>query len=301
MLETDENVNDEAPEGDTPADGLDDAAAEPAAESSDSATEAPDQVAEEVVAPEQPAEEPTADEVAEAPAEEAVAGETPAEEPPAEEAPADEPAAEEAPAEEPAAEEAPAGEPAAEEAPAEEPPAEEAPAEEPAAAEAPPPEESAEPEEQLSAKELRKRSRSTHGGEVRPARSVEERAQARAERRRTKARQRRAYRRKQRERRAGQPRDRVETAPVDHAAQQGTLKVRQGVVVSDKADKSITVRIDIARQHRMYKKIVRTSSTLHAHDERNEAHVGDMVRVIESRPLSRTKRWRLVEVLERAR
>ena len=133
-------------------------------------------------------------------------------------------------------------------------------------------------------------------------RSVEERAQERAERRRTKAKQRRAYRQKQRERRAGQPRARgAQTAPVDHAAQQGTLKVRQGVVVSDKADKTITVRIDTARQHRMYKKIVRTSSTLHAHDEQNEAHVGDTVRVIESRPLSRTKRWRLVEVLERAR
>jgi small subunit ribosomal protein S17 len=51
----------------------------------------------------------------------------------------------------------------------------------------------------------------------------------------------------------------------------------------------------------MYKKIVHTSSTLHAHDERNEANVGDTVRVVESRPLSRTKRWRLVEILERAR
>ncbi len=72
-------------------------------------------------------------------------------------------------------------------------------------------------------------------------------------------------------------------------------------MVSDKADKTITVRIDTARRHRMYKKIVRTSSTLHAHDEQNEAGIGDTVRVIESRPLSRTKRWRLVEVLERAR
>ena len=73
------------------------------------------------------------------------------------------------------------------------------------------------------------------------------------------------------------------------------------MVVSDKADKTITVRIDIARQHRTYGKIVRTSSTLHAHDERNEANAGDTVRVVESRPLSRTKRWRLVEILEKAR
>ena len=244
MLESEENVNEETtPDGD------------------EAASEAPDQVAEEVVAPEEPAEEPTAEEVAE-------------------ESATDEPAAEEAPAEEaPAAEE-----PAAKAAP-------------PAAAEP----EAAEPEEVPAPKEARKRARSTHSGEARPARSSEERAQERDEIRRKKAVHRRAYRQKQRERRAGQPRAEAQTAPVDHAAQQGTLKVRQGVVVSDKTDKTITVRIDIARQHRMYKKIVRTSSTLHAHDEQNEAHVGDKVRVIESRPLSRTKRWRLVEVLERAR
>ncbi|MGA9856728.1 MAG: 30S ribosomal protein S17 [Solirubrobacteraceae bacterium] len=81
----------------------------------------------------------------------------------------------------------------------------------------------------------------------------------------------------------------------------GTQKVRQGVVVSDKADKTITVRIDVARRHRRYEKIVRTSQTLHAHDERNDAHTGDTVTVREARPLSRTKRWRLVEVLERAK
>ena len=61
------------------------------------------------------------------------------------------------------------------------------------------------------------------------------------------------------------------------------------------------MRIDIARRHRRYEKIVRSTSTLHAHDETNDAHEGDLVRVIESRPLSRTKRWRLVEVLERAK
>ena len=72
-------------------------------------------------------------------------------------------------------------------------------------------------------------------------------------------------------------------------------------MVSAKPDKTITVRIDVARRHLRYKKIVRASSTLHAHDESNEAHEGDVVRVIESRPLSATKRWRLVEVLERAR
>jgi small subunit ribosomal protein S17 len=170
-------------------------------------------------------------------------------------------------------------------------------AEEAAPAEAAPAaEESA--EEELSPKEARKRARSTHAGEARPQQSIEERSQERAERRARKAQHRRDYRQKQRERRAAEPRAEA-PAPVEKP--QGTLKVRQGIVVSDMADKTITVRIDVAHRHRMYKKIVRTSSTLAAHDEGNDAHVGDTVRVIESRPLSRTKRWRLVEVLERAR
>jgi len=190
---------------------------------------------------------------------------------------------------------APEETPAAEEAP-EEAPAEEAPAEEEAAAAA----SDAEPEAPLSPKERRRRKRSTHTGEARPSRSIEERAQERAERRSRKAAHRRAYRQKQREKRAGQPR--AETPDVaPETSESGRLKTRQGIVVSDKADKTITVRIDSARPHRKYKKIVRSGSTLHAHDEQNEAHIGDTVRLVESRPLSRTKRWRLVEVLERAR
>jgi small subunit ribosomal protein S17 len=89
------------------------------------------------------------------------------------------------------------------------------------------------------------------------------------------------------------------TPPAEHPPT--TPQVRQGRVVSDKADKTITVRIDIAKRHRRYQKIVRSSMTLHAHDERNDAHEGDTVRVVESRPMSRTKRWRLVEILERAK
>src|SRR5207249_594040 len=81
----------------------------------------------------------------------------------------------------------------------------------------------------------------------------------------------------------------------------GTPQVRLGTVVSDKTDKTITVRVDTAKRHRRYEKIVRSSSTLHAHDERNDAHEGDLVRVVECRPMSRTKRWRLVEILERAK
>ncbi|MGH2851330.1 MAG: 30S ribosomal protein S17 [Solirubrobacteraceae bacterium] len=76
--------------------------------------------------------------------------------------------------------------------------------------------------------------------------------------------------------------------------------MRQGIVVSNKADKTITVRVDTSRRHRRYKKIVRSRKTFHAHDERNEAGEGDLVRIIETRPLSATKRWRLVEILERA-
>ncbi|MCB0881333.1 MAG: 30S ribosomal protein S17 [Thermoleophilia bacterium] len=78
-------------------------------------------------------------------------------------------------------------------------------------------------------------------------------------------------------------------------------KVRQGVVVSAERDKTITVRIDTAAPHPMYKKTVRRSSKLHAHDENNEAHAGDLVRVIECRPLSKQKRWRLTEIVERAK
>ena len=86
-------------------------------------------------------------------------------------------------------------------------------------------------------------------------------------------------------------------APPKDAAPQ----MRTGTVVSAKPDKTITVRIDIARRHRKYEKIVRSTTKLHAHDETNDAHEGDVVRVSESRPLSANKRWRLEEVLERAK
>ncbi|MEA2405959.1 MAG: small subunit ribosomal protein [Thermoleophilaceae bacterium] len=223
--------------------------------------------------------------------------ETPGGDAPADEAPdqvAEEVVAPEEPAEEPTADEV-AEESAPEEAAPEEPPAAKA----PATAAAPAADE--EPVEALGPKERRRQKRSAHTGEARPARTVEERVAERAERRSTKAKQRRAYRQKQRERRASEPREQAPDQTAVEQSASGSAKTRQGIVVSDKADKTIIVRIDSARAHRMYKKIVRSSSTLHAHDEQNEAHVGDTVRVIESRPLSRTKRWRLVEVLERAR
>jgi small subunit ribosomal protein S17 len=134
----------------------------------------------------------------------------------------------------------------------------------------------------------------------RPQRTPAERQAERDAARKAKAAARRRRRLQEREKARA---TRTETpAPTQPREQKtGRPKVRQGVVVSDKADKTITVRIDVARRHRRYEKIVRSSSTLHAHDENNDAHAGDTVRVVESRPLSRTKRWRLDEVLERAR
>ena len=107
-----------------------------------------------------------------------------------------------------------------------------------------------------------------------------------------------ARRTKAAEQRAAEP-----TPEPDHAPEHGPgrAKVRQGIVVSDKADKTIVVRVDVTRRHRRYGKIMRTSSKLHAHDERNDAGTGDTVRVIECRPMSRTKRWRLTDVLEKAK
>ena len=78
-------------------------------------------------------------------------------------------------------------------------------------------------------------------------------------------------------------------------------KERRGVVVSDAMDKTIVVRIDVAQKHERYGKVVRRSSKLHVHDEQNAAGVGDLVRVVETRPLSATKRWRLLEILEKAK
>jgi small subunit ribosomal protein S17 len=81
----------------------------------------------------------------------------------------------------------------------------------------------------------------------------------------------------------------------------GKRKERQGVVVSSAMDKTIVVRVDTIRPHPAYKKVVRRSKRYHAHDEQNSANVGDVVRIAETRPLSKTKSWRLVEILEAAK
>jgi small subunit ribosomal protein S17 len=216
--------------------------------------------------------------------------ETPAEEAPAEETPAAEaPAEEQAPAEEeaPKADAAPAGEADSDasdqEAAAEEASSDgdggDAPAE----------------DDGLDWKTRRRLERSRRPAEPRPQQSPEERAAARGEARKQAAGRRSSYRRKRRTKtEAG-----TGTPPAE--ARSAGRKTRQGRVVSSKPDKTITVAIEVARRHPQYEKIVRRSRTLHAHDERNEAGQGDLVRVIETRPLSRTKRWRLIEILEKAK
>ena len=81
----------------------------------------------------------------------------------------------------------------------------------------------------------------------------------------------------------------------------GERKVRQGVVVSDKMDKTVVVSIERRTTHPLYRKTVTRRVKLHVHDESNDVNVGDLVRVVETRPLSKTKRWRVLEVLERAK
>jgi small subunit ribosomal protein S17 len=83
--------------------------------------------------------------------------------------------------------------------------------------------------------------------------------------------------------------------------ERGRRKVRTGVVISEGMDKTVVVRIDRSFRHPLYDKTVRRTNTPAPHDESNEAHVGDRVRVVETRPLSKTKRWRLVEIVEKAK
>ncbi len=78
-------------------------------------------------------------------------------------------------------------------------------------------------------------------------------------------------------------------------------KERTGVVTSDARDKTITIEVTAAKRHMRYDKVIPSRTRLHVHDENNEARRGDLVRVTETRPLSKTKRWRLVEIVERAK
>jgi small subunit ribosomal protein S17 len=150
--------------------------------------------------------------------------------------------------------------------------------------------EAAAPEPQLPPKEARRQARQRQSTSRRPS-TPEERTALRA--------QKAAARRRRREQEKAKRQSREGTPPAERHV--GNPQVRTGTVVSDKADKTITVRIEVVRRHRRYGKVIRSTQTMHAHDERNDANAGDLVRVVESRPLSRTKRWRLVEVLERAK
>jgi ribosomal protein uS17 len=214
-------------------------------------------------------------ETTEEPTEPEVEAEAPAAEPAAEEAPAEEPAAEEpaaeaeAEAEEPAAEELAAEEPAAEEPAAEEPAAEEPAAEEPAAEE--PAAEEAAPAPQSEPKKKRKRL----PRRLRPQKTHRRHA------------------------------PNAERKPITREPkpehERGRRQERRGVVVSNAMDKSIVVKVDLISSHQRYKKVIRRTVKFHAHDEQNEAKVGDVVRIVETRPLSKTKRWRLAEVVEAAK
>ena len=95
--------------------------------------------------------------------------------------------------------------------------------------------------------------------------------------------------------------DQVSSAAEAADVDRGRRKVREGYVVSDKMDKTVVVAIEARVKHRLYGKVLRQTSKLKAHDEANAAAVGDRVRVMETRPLSATKRWRLVEILEKAK
>lgn len=85
------------------------------------------------------------------------------------------------------------------------------------------------------------------------------------------------------------------------ATERSQRKVREGFVISDKMDKTVVVEISTLKQHPLYKKTIRQRVKFKAHDEANECKIGDLVRVAETRPLSKEKRWRVVEVLKKAR
>jgi len=105
--------------------------------------------------------------------------------------------------------------------------------------------------------------------------------------------------------RPGRPAPTGERKPISRLPkpehERGRSQERRGVVVSNAMDKTIVVKVDVIKSHPKYKKVVRRSVKFHAHDEGNTANVGDVVRIVETRPLSATKRWRLAEIVEAAK
>jgi small subunit ribosomal protein S17 len=92
-----------------------------------------------------------------------------------------------------------------------------------------------------------------------------------------------------------------ETVSTTAAEARGRRKTREGLVLSDKMDKTVTVEVEDRVKHKLYGKVIRRTSKLKAHDEQNAAGIGDRVLLMETRPLSATKRWRIVEILEKAK
>ena len=264
---TDENTNEGTP---------DEAAAEPGVETTDAPEGAADvENVSEDAAPEESEASPEPQASAEPEsAEEAAEG------PPADE-PAEEPAAEAESTEEPA-EARPADEPAADAAND---------VEEPAPAEPQP----AEPE--ASAGEAESAPAAT-SAESEPEPAETPVAAAKRKRKRLP----RALRRRRSTPTRERPAERKPIARLPKPEhERGRRQERQGTVVSAGADKTIVVRVDVVKVHPMYKKVIKRSTKLHAHDEQNEAKVGDVVRLVETRPLSKLKRWRLQEVVEAAK
>ena len=190
------------------------------------------------------------------------------------------PVAPAAESEEPAAEEPAAEKPVAEEPVAEEPAAESV-AEEAAAEEAP-------------------------AGEAESAEEVETEAEAPAEAPQEVRRKRKRLPRAQRHRHSKPKRERpAERKAITRVPKpehpRGRRQERRGVVISSGMDKTIVVRVDAVKAHPKYLKVVRRSTKFHAHDEQNQAKVGDVVRIVETRPLSKTKNWRLAEIVEVAK
>ena len=181
-------------------------------------------------------------------------------------------------------------EPAAEEPAAEEPAAEEPAAEEPAAEEAPVAD--AEPAADVEAEAAAAQAPAEDGEAEAPA-------EAPQEVRRKKKRLPRSLRHRHSKPKRERPAERKTIARVPKPEHpRGRRQERRGVVVSSGMDKTIVVRVDAVKAHRKYQKVVRRSTKFHAHDEENQAKVGDVVRIVETRPLSKTKNWRLAEIVE---
>ena len=214
------------------------------------------------------------------------------EEPAAEELAAEEPAAEEPAAEQPAAGEPTAEEPPAAEEPAAEEPAAEEPAEEAPVADAEP---AADVEAEAAAAEAPEAEA--------PAAAADKTPGAASAGRKKKPKR---LPRSERHRHSKPKRERLaERKPITRLPKpdqpRGRTQERRGVVVSSAMDKTIVVRVDAVKAHPKYKKVVRRSTRFHAHDEQNQAKVGDVVRIVETRPLSKTKNWRLAEIVEVAK